>query len=244
VIQGPANGCHLETAWTAGVPPNPAVQHRPGTGTVRRKGKFPCRQLGRYPTRAASRRTSVAGLSSRRPTKALQDRPLAMPACENGEVLHNFLRWTDAAYRSRMQRRISARCLRAGCRPSAPADWWKPKPIAGKSSRLSHVTSKACTAEGHRRRRIRAWRAIGETKNGGRGREHDGPSPHTEKPVSLTNLRRLFPERRREEGSSVHQRTMPPSTFRVWPVMKRASSEARNATAAAMSSGWPLPGIA
>jgi hypothetical protein len=41
---------------------------------------------------------------------------------------------------------------------------------------------------------------------------------------------------------AAHQRTMPPSTFRVWPVMKRASSEARKATAAAMPSGWPLAG--
>jgi hypothetical protein len=32
------------------------------------KGKLPCRQLGPYRTRAASRRTSIAGLSSRSPT--------------------------------------------------------------------------------------------------------------------------------------------------------------------------------
>lgn len=37
---------------------------------------------------------------------------------------------------------------------------------------------------------------------------------------------------------------MPASTFNVWPVIQRASSEARNDTTSAICSGWPFPFIA
>ena len=49
VIQGRANGCHLETAWTAGLGGTAAFQHRPGTAKVRPLRKFDF--AGRHPLR-------------------------------------------------------------------------------------------------------------------------------------------------------------------------------------------------
>src|SRR4029077_11020037 len=49
----------------------------------------------------------------------------------------------------------------------------------------------------------------------------------------------LHPADRRRPDPGTYIITRPPSTARTWPVMKAASSEARNATACAISSGVP-----